>query len=377
MKIGFVYPWFAPSVGGVETYMKNLHEEFEKLGHEVHVFTSDEHHRGPDRNEKRSHVHFIETKLLLGYRIPQKKSVRENLEQYPVDILHCNGPHPYTTAFAWYAGGKKRGAGGKRVEQPKRILTYHAHANPASFLPRIAAAIEKYFYRFLFDGLVVTTHWYEKEVRKFYPRKRIRVIPLGVQKTLFKKPAERKPERPFREVLFVGALDDNHRYKGMEILLESARQVPYVQYTVIGDGNKRNFLERTAEERGLENVKFLGSVSTEKLRAHYVQADVLILPSTSNSEGYGIVLLEAMACGTPVITTDKVGSHEEIVKAQAGMIVRASDPDHLSKAIKELLSSPELREKIVQNGYALVQDRSWDKVAAETLNFYGKLTAKN
>lgn len=251
-----------------------------------------------------------------------------------------------------------------------RVLTYHAHVNPRNPLIHFIAFLERRFYHFLFDQIIVTSEYYKKEVSHFFPKGKITVIPPGVD-SIFKS-SRLEPLRKFfhhkPHILFVGALDTNHRYKGLDILLTCAALTPGYKYTIIGDGNRKNHFMRKA--RHVENIQFLGYIPDNKLLHHYQSSNLFVLPSTSNSEGFGIVLLEAMACGVPTLTTHKVGSSELLRQKKASYIVQAGNPHALKQGIETVLNDKDLQNQLTAHGTKLAMSLTWPHITSETLKTY-------
>ncbi len=361
MRIAFVFPTSHPVIGGIETYMKKLAEEYSAAGNDVAVFTS------ADKN-------------FFGYPLPSKRVVQKIIDWRP-DIIHLNLPHPYCTAVSWFI---------RRYHIPL-VATYHGHANPKSFLKKIIAGLDCRLYRFFYQQIIVTTETYKKKVAVFFPRKRICVIPPGVdeifmQQTETKSSARQKLAIPDNQnlrilqhqktVLFVGAMDDSHLYKGIPVLLECAKLTPDIQYILIGGGSKKSAYHKMAGILRLQNTTFINPLSPKDLHLYYTAADILVLPSVSSSEGFGLVLIEAMACGTPVITTDKAGSSNVIEKAKAGLIVKAGSSDSLKQGIEKILSDQTLAHTLSRNGRALAKTLTWRRAAAATLQVYEQLITK-
>ncbi|HEV3217308.1 MAG TPA: glycosyltransferase [Vicinamibacterales bacterium] len=183
----------------------------------------------------------------------------------------------------------------------------------------------------------VLTPWHDKCV----------VIPFGIderapsEQVLQRAAAVREAEaRPI--VLFVGRLVP---YKGVDVLLEAMRAIPAVAL-LVGEGPEGPALRQSAEALGVaDRVRFLGEVSNDELAALYRACDLLVLPSVTRQEAFGVVLLEAMACGKPVVSTDLgTGTGWVNQDRETGFVVAPRDPAALHEAISRLVAEPELRE---------------------------------
>ncbi|MFC6988172.1 glycosyltransferase [Haloplanus sp. GCM10025708] len=178
-------------------------------------------------------------------------------------------------------------------------------------------------------------------------REKASVVPLSVDLDEYGPPADADaavdlpgdPARPV--VLFVGRLT---YYKGVEYLLDAMESVD-ATLLVVGDGARRADLEARAARLGLEDCAFfLGRVADETLHACYEAADVFALPSVEPSEAFGIVQLEAMAYGTPVVNTDlPTGVPWVSVDGETGLTVPPRDADALADALSSLLADPDRR----------------------------------
>ncbi len=169
-------------------------------------------------------------------------------------------------------------------------------------------------------------------------------------------------------IVFVGSLV---RQKGVDILLEAFQEVKGAEkgaeLWIVGDGRERPRLEALA--RGLEGVRFLGR--RDDLTAVFDGASVLVLPS--RAEGFGLVLLEAMASGVPVVAS-RVGGIEEVVEDGVnGLLVEKENPKALAQGILRLLEDGGLRERLVRNGLATARGFPWERTAREVDEVYAEL----
>jgi phosphatidyl-myo-inositol dimannoside synthase len=145
-----------------------------------------------------------------------------------------------------------------------------------------------------------------------------------------------------RVIMTLGRLADRERYKGfdevLDVLPQLVRKTPDIKYLIVGDGDDRPRLEARAALLGLtEHVVFAGKTTESEKVAHYSLADVYVMPSSG--EGFGIVLLEAAACGVPVIGSIADGSREALLNGALGDLVDPKNPDQLAATILRLLES--------------------------------------
>ena len=174
-------------------------------------------------------------------------------------------------------------------------------------------------------------------------------------------------------VLFAGRLEYE---KGVQTLLEAvpllARAAPRVRVLVAGDGTYRPDLERRARELRLESrVEFLGFVEEEALHAAYQDADVAVVPSLY--EPFGLVALEAMAAGTPLVAAETGGLKEIVANGVSGVLFSPGDAAALAEAVLRIRTEPELAARLTQEARsALAARRSWNGAAARTAAAYGR-----
>lgn len=177
-------------------------------------------------------------------------------------------------------------------------------------------------------------------------RDKARVIPLGIAATTA-TPAEAPPWPAGKlRVLAVGRLS---HYKGFDVLLRALANVPEATLLLVGKGECETELRALARQLGIEaRVNFAGFIADDALAATYAQADVLCLPSLERSEAFGVVLLEAMRAGVPVVASDIRGSGVGYVvrDGASGLLVPPGDVDVLSAALQRLRDDNALRETL-------------------------------
>jgi phosphatidyl-myo-inositol dimannoside synthase len=150
-------------------------------------------------------------------------------------------------------------------------------------------------------------------------------------------------------ILTVGRLDSTERYKGfdqvIELMPEITKRLSSVKYLVVGDGDDRPRLEKKAEALGLsDRVIFSGRIPESEKVAHYNLADVYVMPS--RAEGFGIVLVEALACGIPVVGSRVDGSRETLLDGRMGHLVDPDDKSRLIETVTAILENGPPRQRI-------------------------------
>jgi glycosyltransferase involved in cell wall biosynthesis len=150
-------------------------------------------------------------------------------------------------------------------------------------------------------------------------------------------------------VLFVGGLDRAHSFKGIRFLIEAWRDLGMAKakLLIVGQGDLRETYARLAVEMGLKNsVLFADPVEDDQLPEYYRLADLLVLPSLNSSEAFGIVLIEAMACGLPTIASNLPGLRSVIKDGKTGFLFETGNSHGLLNAVRRILAAPDLRAKM-------------------------------
>ncbi len=202
--------------------------------------------------------------------------------------------------------------------------------------------------------------------------KDISYIPNGVDISIFKP--NFKKSNTVKTIIFVGRLV---KVKGLDYLLSAfssvSKQHSKTKLQIIGDGNYKSAVINIAKKLSINNVEFINNVSQKQIAKYLAQADVLVLPSTEG-EGFGLVLIEALASGTPVISTDITGLSRQIKKTNCGYVIPKEDATKLAECMVEIIKNPILAEKMGRNGLELInKEFSWRKVSDKYNKIYLKI----
>lgn len=195
---------------------------------------------------------------------------------------------------------------------------------------------------------------------------KVRMIYNGIDLSQFADIPEKKMLSKPAQLVVVGRLEPQ---KGHMALLNALRYVKQpVELTIVGEGSLRNMIERKIVDLGLENCVRCVGVQTD-MPAVYKQSDIVVMPSLW--EGFGLVAIEAMAAGRPVIASNIDGLRELITKKKTGMLVNMDKPDAVARAIDEIIADDGLRTQLVSAGRASVQQKfSIDQMIAEYKKWY-------
>jgi glycosyltransferase involved in cell wall biosynthesis len=214
-----------------------------------------------------------------------------------------------------------------------------------------------------------------KAVYEKYPTKFIE-IPFGVDTEKFKPKENLGSGEEFFNILFVGGLDRAHYFKGVDILLAAIAKIAEthsrIKVSIVGSGDMKSFYESRARSLGiLDRVVFCGYVSDDDLPGKYKEADCLVLPSINKSEAFGIVVIEALSSGLPVIASDLPGVRGVFDDGKEGFLVRPGDVDDLADKIKEVIVNKEVREKMATAARVLAEKKySRLKIDEELLSIF-------
>lgn len=214
-------------------------------------------------------------------------------------------------------------------------------------------------------GVVANSRGLRDLAQQTAPDLFIHVIPNGVDLTALSSLDRPSKANVVPRLLFVGRVVQQ---KGLVYLLEALAtlDLPFV-FNIAGDGNQRTLLEKLVCQLDLgDRVKFLGWQSRDELVYHYANADVFVFPSLD--EGMPNAVLEAMACGLPVVATSVPGCTELIISGENGILVPPRDSDALAEALRLLLANPELRQRMGQASYCRVQVYTWQGTAQSYLD---------
>ena len=361
-------------VGGVEKHVFEISNALTKRGHLVTVLTT----RSP-AHSRYHEIAGIEV-IRIPYGIPLYSSsipfrIFGYLNPHDYDLIHAHTPTPTIADLACL---KYRG-------KVPFILTYHNDITKGGHAGKIISYVyNNTLGNFLLknsDLIITTTRSYaEKSVSLKGFNHKVKVIPNGVNLNKFNKGIDRKKIKvehgiPIQSkvVLFTGAIEE---YKGVEYLIKAFKKVLNYEKTsyliIVGSGTLlKQLKEMTLELEISDNVIFAGYVRDGDLPYYYSASDLFVLPSISEKEGFGIVQLEAMACGKPVICTNLPGVNEVDKDEVASIHVPPKDSEALANAMIKLLEDENLAKRMGENGRKLVEEKyTWEKIAEETEKVY-------
>ena len=204
------------------------------------------------------------------------------------------------------------------------------------------------------------------------------VLPMVFGLEDFRQESKTLPET--KRILFVGRLME---VKGIDVLINAfsllVKHHPFEDWNldIVGDGPERDYLTKLSRDKAISHlVNFHGSKQRNQIKDFYSQAELFILPSKTTSlgekEGLGLVVLEAMMAGVPVIGTDCGGIRETIVNGRTGIIIPENDVDALHHAMADLLNDPKQRIELINNAHSAIDKRYSTKSLTITMKkWYG------
>lgn len=371
MKIGIVTQSYYPVLGGVTEHVWHLGRELQRLGHEVVVITGQT--RTPDDRSLRvirigrqiplsgygANVH-----ITVGWKLGRALQRIEAAEHF--DLVHIQSPaDPGLPLIASLT-----------MRSPK-VGTHH------SFRDRHTSAdIAFWIFRRMFDRAVhnVKAHIAVSPsaaelTHRYYPNVPVDIIPNGIDTERFSTVVE--PVAKYRDgvftILFVGRMDPR---KGAKYLFAA---LPYLEakleryrILVVGSGWMKRYYHAHIPMHLQHRVEFAGFASPAELPHYYRSADIYCSPATGN-ESFGIVLLEAMSSGLPVVASNISGYRHAMQSDRQGLFVRPRDPQDLARAIIELSSDPARRAAMGRAGRERAQSYDWKLVTQKILAVYQRV----
>ena len=377
MKIAQISCTFPPYAGGLGNSVYNLAQNLSALGHEVTVFTPDYNITPGAGETDRLEIKFKVVRLKSPLKIGNAALLPQLVWKLKgFDVVHLH----YPCYGALIPVLVRKIAGGRKF---KLIMHYHMDSRAGG----IKGAVF-YLYKILILPLLIKAsgaitcasldYLKHSDLRKFYlarPEK-FRQILFGVNLEQFVTyHDDLNKKRTYPVLLFVGGLDRAHYFKGLINLLKALilirREEKYgaTVLNVVGRGNMLPYYKKLAAELGLNNsVFFHERVSDGELVDFYNYSDCLILPSINRGEAFGLVLLEAMACSRPVITSNLPGVRSVFKNGKHGLLVKPGDTADLAAKIRIILSDREKAAAMGRAGRELVENKyTWIK-AAKRLN---------
>ena len=363
MKIGIVTPYAYPMPGGVNDHVGSLYRVLRARGHDVRIITSSH------GLQKASEGDII--RVGKGFSVPFNGSMgtitlsptylaqmRAILERERFDVLHYHEPFvPFLSLVTLTLStsvnvGTFHAFGGLSIsyEFGKRMLGHYA----GKLHGRIAVS-------------PAARHF----ISRYFPGE-YKIVPNGVEPGRYQRAV---PIARYRDgvpnILFVGRMEPR---KGLIHLLRAFRKLQRdgvrARLLLVGTGPGEREARRYVLTRQLEDVEFLGRVSEAQKAQLFKTADIYVSPATGR-ESFGIVLLEAMSAGAPIICSDIHGYRGVVRRERDGILVEPGNADALAASIRRLIDDPALRAQLSRAGEERAQLFTWERVGQAVEEYYG------
>lgn len=371
MRIAVVTQPYYPQAGGISENVHHTTMELRKLGHEVHVVTS----RFRTAKESTGGVFRIGRNILLPHLgalanvtagLHLKREMRRIYDENDYDVVHVHEPMSPTLPLA---------AIEEAPDDVAVVGTYHASSRRG-----VAYRVGRRFLRRFndrIDARLAVSHAARRFASRYFDAD-YRVLPNGVDPSRFHP---RVPALPDDDdsgaptILFVGRF---YPRKGFPILLAAlpriAARIPGARLLVVGDGPLDPWY-RALARRAPCDVRFLGELSWADIPRAYGSADVFVAPSTG-SESFGIVHLEAMASGVPIVASDIEGYREILDPGREALLFPNRDERSLADAVIRVLRDPELARSMAAAGRRKAERYAWSEIARNLDSFYLELVGR-
>jgi len=307
--------------------------------------------------------------LLVSYLLCGTVAAWRLCRREQFDIIHVHWPLPHSL-FGQAAASACRA--------PTVISFHGAELMVVNNVVRLAKPFLRWAIRTAGAVTANSTHTVQA-IRRIYDRS-VAIVPFGTAAGTFSESARQEPNAT-RQLLFVGRLVER---KGIPYLIEAvgilAGQMP-VHLNIVGSGPEEPGLMELARARGLEqSITFHGRISPDDLARHYGRCDAFVLPaivdSRGDTEGLGVVLIEAMSYRRPVIASGVGGIVDLVIDEQTGLQVPQKDSQALARAIARVLTDPDLAQRLGHAGFDHVQQNySWPAIIRRLDGLYRDLSA--
>jgi len=389
--------------GGMNVYIREVARHLSNLGVEVDVFTRRQGPEGPDILQFAEHARVIHISAGPPRSMP-KESVVDHIAEFICNMreLVINEERGYDLIHSHYWLSGRVAGYFKNAWHVPMVAMFHTLAelkNQTDLgqdetegtirldIERLTAATA--------DRLVASTPVDRSHLMQYYgaEEQRIGVIPCGVDLQRFQAGSRAEARRALgwndeRVLLFVGRIQ---RLKGIDLLLQTAAilaerqgegEIPPFRVVLVGgraepggdDPEAREIrrLQQLAADLGVtDRVSWVGAVAHETLPAYYRAADVTVMPSTY--ESFGLVAVESMACGTPVVASRVGGLQVTVQDGKTGYLIPWRDPQLYADRIAALLTDPSLRRRLGTGARERAASLGWDSTAQGLLNLYHDL----
>jgi phosphatidylinositol alpha-mannosyltransferase len=372
VKILLVSDIFYPHTGGVSEHILHLFKNLNALGHHAKIVAP---------SFGRNYPYVDENIIRMGraFKIPKNRSFsvitlslklpwefRKFLQSNNFDVIHIHGPlAPVLPYFAL------------KYSTSKNFITFHSAYEESLGYVLFEPVLEQYFRKI--HGLIAVSSVARDCVAKYFPDGHYRIIPNGIDTSRFRpdiQPIDMLKDF-YPKILFVGRFEPR---KGLKYLLmafpDIIKEFPDAKLVIVGEGFLEHYYRQYIEGHIKDHVIFVGRVSPEDLPRYYASCDIYSSPATG-AESFGIVLLEAMASGKPIVASDIPGYRTILDDQAEGLVFPPCDHKALAEKIIHLLKNPTLMRQYGEQGRVKSLRFDWKKVTQQVCDFYQEVLNKD
>ncbi len=373
LRIAHVTATFPPYQGGTGNVCYHNARDLARRGHAVHIFTAAQPGAVACEAREGFTVHRLRPLLRVG-----NASVLPGLVHAlrGFDVIHLHYP---------FFGGEIAALAAK-LDRTPLVITYHQDvflSGPMGLAAKLLRGTAgrlalRASTRLLFTSLDYGRASYVRPLLQGREHT-IDALPNGVDVTFFNPGngaadlrARHQLAADDRVALLVAGLDRAHYFKGVDVFLQAlAHLPPHIKGVIVGDGDLRPAYEAGAKTLGRSRVVFAGRVADEDLPRYYRLADVTVLPSVTMGEAFGLVLVESLASGTPVIASNLPGVRTVVDHGRDGLLVEPDNATALAEALRQIVANETARQAMGRHGRARVEAHyTWEQIGARLAAIY-------
>ncbi len=365
-KIAIVTPYYYPLPGGVQEYVYHLKKEYKKMGFFTKVITGASKGISPKDEDDVIRIGKNFPFIINGSTgqiilVARRNKIKEILDKYNFDIIHFQEPF---VPFLSHSIIKNSNA--------INIGTFHANFD-SNFFYRISTN----FLSPLWDkihGKIAVSISARSSITKYF-RGEVEIIPNGVDTSRFnpRNPKIKKFDDNKINILFTGRVE---KRKGLIYLLKAYANLkiryPDIRLIIVGKGPLLKEHQHFVMKNKIKDVFFEGYVPIKELPYYYSTADIYCSPALFG-ESFGIVLLEAMANGIPVVAFNISGYNDVVSNLENGLLAIPRDVHDLTEKLGLLIQNKDLRKELGSKGIIKARNHTWEKIAKKNVNFYYRI----
>lgn len=367
MKIGMVSEFYDPLPGGISEHIRSISRELTVMGHEVVILTGSQGNGSFDSDPRVVRIgrsvpvryNGSLSRISVGWRLEHR--LRRIFERERFDLLHVHNPLMPTLPLMTLRCAPCPLVATFHSNYPRDLLVSSFRRPLARLLRRVRVLLPVSLAAYRTVGISFPGDY--------------RIVPNGVDfdqicRAVQGQRGPRPGDGRTLRILFVGALVPR---KGLPVLIEAfthlRRRGLRVELTIVGAGPNMGAARRRVPREAREQVRFLGLASRREVLESFARADLFCAPSLGR-ESFGIVLLEAMAAGLPVVASDIEGYQDVVTHGVEGVLVPPGEAGALADALESLLRAPEERIRMGRAGQIKAEKLRWSGIARRLDDIY-------